>query len=226
MGFLSFGKKKKDVTPPEAANPPLVATPTKSHLRGSSNPVNPASASSSFSAVSSGSSSGSPSQPTRSNNTFSKPQDRTRQSLSFSPEAVIPPVPHMAGSHSRAGSSTSLSGPNAPYANRDLRKAASTNTLNSTKSIGGKRGAHDAPRIAPDLAALGTAKPRGYTYHASQVRVAASEAGHPNVTGHSPVQANGAAKYYSTGSQGLMNRGSSYFTGTLTCFILAFISEP
>lgn len=209
MGFFSFGKKKKDATPTKVANPPPVAAPAKSHLRRPLNPVNSASASSSLSAASSGSASGSPPEPGHSN-TFPGAQDRSRQSLSFSPEVGIPPIPRTPGLYSRTGSSTSLNAPNAPHANRDLRKIGSTNTLNSMKSTTSKRGAHDAPRIAPELAALGAAKPRAYSYHSLQVRNiwGTSDVGHSTIQAH-----DGTSKYHSTGSPGMTNRGSSYFNG-------------
>lgn len=213
MGFFSFGKKKKNDTKPT----PAPAVPAKSHLRRPSNIVNSASASSSISAAtSSGSSSGSPPQPRRTQ-TFSGAQ--TNQRLSFSPDTHLHPVPRIPGSHSHASSSSSLNAPIAPYANRDLQKKGSTNTLNSIKSTASKRGAHEAPRINPELAALGLAKPRASSYHASQVRniwvTSASDAGH------------GSSKYYSTGSPGVMNRGSSYFGTLFTRFInrILFLSS-
>ncbi|KIM24715.1 hypothetical protein M408DRAFT_230798 [Serendipita vermifera MAFF 305830] len=196
MGFFSFGKKKKPV---ETTNRPskLVAS---------------ASASSSLSAASSGSSgSASPPQlpPKRSQTTPAGPR-----TLSFRPDTVLHPVPKIPGAISQSSSSSSLNVPNAPYS-RDLNKKGSTHTLNSIKSTAsgsGRRGAHEAPRIAPELAAW-TAKPRASSYHASQVRniwvTSASETGHAA----SAVQVNitpTTTKYYSTGSPGVMNRGS-YF---------------
>jgi len=211
MGFFSFGKKKKnEASKSQSTVPPTTATtPAKGHLRRPSHPLNSASASSSLSAVSSGSSSGSPPQPRRSH-TFAGPVGGGAQrSLSFSPDTLGVPVPRIPGSHSQSASTSSLNAPIAPYANRDLSKKGSTNTLNSIKSTGSKRGAHEAPRINPELAAL---KPRAYSYHASQVRniwvTSASDAGHSTVQTHV-----GNTKYHSTGSPGVMNRGSSYFNG-------------
>ena len=149
---------------------------------------------------------------------FSGAHARTRPSLS----SVNGPIARTSRSHSQIDFSSHLDPPNAPYANDALQKKGSDSTLDSTTRAtpARRRGAHDPPRINPELAALGSPRPTIYGgHHPSRLSGAwlnswPPSGGYTTDPRHSTVRVFDTERSHSTGSSVMMN-GDPYYSGEI-----------